>query len=268
MLTSEKPALHLLVPPSVQGVAAQHGLIPAHLAYRVGSGPHLFRTQLPAALKGGIMVLEHRGFDGAGQAETFCQEVIRECAVRSFQGLFCDFDIPAVIPVLERAVTLLAPAFQKRSWSLYVPQGYAANAPGAKVVVPTALSGGSLRHHLREAIDAYGLERVALGLQWSCEDFSLPAREGSGVPLSWNELKVLRQRRRPNVYFSNDLCAHYFTYMPTGESPHFVLFDDAESMAKKLDLAREMGIREAFLPYPEPPELLPALLSGKGKETP
>ena len=258
MLTSEKPALHLLVPPSVQGVAAQHGLTPAHLAYRVGSGPHLFRTQLPATLKGGIMVLEHRGFDGAGQAETFCQEVIRECAVRSFQGLFCDFDIPAVIPVLERAVTLLAPAFQKRSWSLYVPQGYAANAPGAKVVVPTALSGGSLRHHLREAIDAYGLERVALGLQWSCEDFSLPAREGSGVPLSWNELKSFAPKTPPQTsIFPMTSAPITLLICPREKAPTLYSLMTLSPWQKSWTWRERWGSGRRFCPIPNPRNFYP-----------
>lgn len=267
MSALEKPTLYLLVPPSLCGNATRFGLTPAHMAYRVGGGPHLFRTQLPTPLKGGVMVLEHQGFDGEGKAEALCQEIVRECAAHGFQGVFCDFD-PPVLPVLERAAALLAPTFQKRGWSLYLPPFYAAKVPNCKVVVPTALSGGSLRHHLREAIDAYGAERVVLGLEWACEDFSLPAKEGSGTPLSMEELDRLRHKRRPNIYFSGDLCAHYFTYMPTGESPHFVLFDDAESMIKKLELAREIGIREAFLPCPQRLEELSKLLGAKQKETP
>lgn len=259
MPTPENPVLYLLTPPKLQGEAARFGLTPAHLAYRVGSGPHLFRTQLPAPIHGGIMVLDNQGFDGAGSAEGFCSEVVRECAARGFQGVFCDFE-GEPLPLLTRAITLLAPTFQKRGWNLYVPQSYAANISGTRVVIPTALSGGSLRHHLREAIDTYGLERVVLGLQWACEDFTLPARSGSGTALSTSELAELLQKRRPTVYFSDDLCAHYFTYMPTGGAPHFILYDDGESMAKKLRLAKEMGIREGFLPYPENPKALAALL--------
>lgn len=267
MSPKERPRLYLLTPPQHQSRAAAYGLTPAHLAYRVGEGPHLFRTQLPAPLTGGLMVLGHQGFNGAGKAELFCQEIVRECAVRNFQGVFCDFEEP-VLPVLERAVALLAPTFQKRGWRLYVPRRYAGRVPGTKVVISTALSGGSLRHHLREAIDAYGLERVVLGLQWSCEDFALPARNGSGTPLTGKELAELRKKRRPSVYFSDDLCAHYFTFMPTGGSPHFILYDDAESMEKKLRMAAEMGIKEAFLPYPEAAEELTKLLSTGKKETP
>lgn len=267
MLKYNNPTLYLLVPPHLRREAEHYEVTPAHLAYRVGSGPHLFRTQLPTPLRGGIMVLEHRGFDGTGNAETFCQEIVRECAARSFQGVFFDLEGEPV-PVLERAIALLTPTFQKRGWMLYIPPCYAPNTTAGKVVIPTALSGGSLRHHLRETIDTYGAERVVLGLQWSREDFLLPAKEGSGTPLSADELNALKQKRRPNIYFSDDLCANYFTYMPTGESPHFVLFDDAASMAKKIDLAREMGIQEAFLPYPDSQEELSVLLSGRKKETP
>lgn len=267
MSPDKYPTLYLLTPPQSQNRAAAYGLTPAHLAYRVGEGPHLFRTQLPAPLTGGIMVLGHQGFRGGGRAEQLCQEIVRECAARSFQGVFCDFEEP-VLPVLERAVALLAPTFQKRGWDLYAPRRYAGRVPGAKVVVSTALSGGSLRQHLREAVDTYGLERVVLGLQWSCEDFTLPARNGSGTPLSFGALAELRKKRRPSVYFSDDLCANYFTYMPTGESPHFILFDDAVSMERKLLLAREMGIGEAFLPCPEDGEELSKLLGSGKKETP
>lgn len=268
MSMTQRPTLYLLAPPNLQAGLAHYGLIPAHPAYRVGQGPHLFRTQLPAPLTGGVMVLDHRDFDGAGRAEPFCQEVVRECAARSFQGVFCDFE-GEPIPVLERAAALLAPSFQKRGWSLYLPPSYAANIPGAKAVISTALSGGSLRRRLREAIDAYGIQRVVLGLEWSCEDFVLPARDGSGRPMTRPELKELLQKRRPNVYFSDDLCAQYFTYMPTGGSPHFILYDDAASMEKKLRMAAEMGICEGFLPLPEDEEELPKLLqSGQKKETP
>lgn len=267
MLTQENPVLYLLTSPQHQVDAARYGLTPAHLAYRVGNGPHLYRTQLPAPIQGGIMVLDNRGFDGAGNAEPFCQEVVRECTARGFQGVFCDFE-GRPMPILERVVAMLAPTFQRRGWNLYVPQGYPVSVPEVKVVVSTALSGGSLCQLLQEAVDTFGAKRVALGLQWSCEDFTLPAHSGSGVPLTAAQLRELLEKRRPSVYFSNDLCAHYFTYMPTGGNPHFILYDDAVSMAKKLQLAKEMGIQEAFLPHPEDPETLLKLLSSTQKETP
>ena len=49
--------------------------------------------------------------------------------------------------------------------------------------------------------------------------------------------------------------ANYFTYTE-GNAGHFVLFDDAGTLRQKIRLARELGIREAFLMYPEVADIL------------
>lgn len=251
--------LYFMAQPEHSAKAAQYGLTAAHLAYRVGNGPHLFRTQSPVIPRHGVMVLDHSGFDGRGNPDVFCQEVIRECGARGFSGVFCDFEgIPS--PPLKRALDILAPAFQRRHWFLYVPESYAISAPAVKVVIPTALSGGSLRQRLADAAVAYGAEHVVLGLEWVVEDFTLPALDGAGTHLTREELERLLVERAPAVYFDRELCAHYFTYMNTGQSAHFILYDDASSMAKKLYIAAELGIREAFLPDPQSDSLLRALL--------
>ncbi len=91
---------------------------------------------------------------------------------------------------------------------------------------------------------------MVLGLEWAAEDFSLPAASGSGQALSWDELERLLAQHGGSAYFSDELCAHYFTYMHTGQSAHFVLYDTPASMAKKLITAAALGIREGFLPDP------------------
>lgn len=255
----ENFTLYLMTPPQQVSKAQQYGLTPAYMTYRVGGGPHLFRTQTAVSTRGGIMVADHGGYDGQGNPEPFCQEVIRECSVRSFQGVFFDFEGPA-IPVLRRALEHLAPVFQKRRWSLYVPENYALSSPAVKVVIPTALSGGSLRQRLGQAVQTYGADRTVLGLEWAAEDFTLPAMNGSGQALSWEELERLLRQRSPAVYFSDELCAHYFTYMHTGQSAHFALYDDPASMAKKLFVASGLGIREGFLPDPQRAGALEELL--------
>lgn len=246
----EKFTLYLMTPPQQVPRAQQYGLIPAYMTYRIGGGPHLFRTQSTVSARGGVMVADHGGYDGLGNPEALCQEIVRECAARGFQGVFCDFEGPPM-PVLRRALEHLAPVFQKRHWSLYVPESYALSAPAVKVVIPTALSGGSLSQRLGQAVQNYGAERVVLGLEWVAEDFTLPAISGEGQRLSWDELDGLLEQRSPAVYFSDELCAHYFTYMHTGQNAHFTLYDDPSSMAKKLFVAAGLGIREGFLPDPQ-----------------
>ena len=256
----ERFAIYLMTPPQQFSKAQQYGLTPAHMTYRIGGGPHLFRTQGPVAARGGIMVADHQGYDGHGNPDTLCQEIVRECAARGFSGVFFDFE-GTPLPLLRRVVEHLAPIFQKRRWSLYVPESYACNSPAVKIVIPTALSGGSLKQRLSQAVQSYGADRVVLGLEWVAEDFTLPAMSGSGRHLDWEELDRLRRQRSPAVYFSDELCAHYFTYMHTGQSAHFALFDDPSSMAKKLYVASALGICEAFLPDPQREDFLQELLS-------
>lgn len=256
----ENFTIYLLTPPQEAVKAERYGLTSAHMSYRVGGGLHLFRTQTPMPVRGGIMVLDHLGWSGQGSPEAFCQEVARECAARGFKGVLCDFEGQPMVG-LKRALELLAPMFQKRRWSLYIPESYAFSAPAVKIVIPTALSGGSLQQRLSQAAERYGADHVALGLEWVAEDFDLPAMQGVGKALSWEELDELLTQRSPAVYFDRGLCAHYFTYMRTGQSAHFVLYDDASSIAEKVGMAAALGITEGFLPDPGRERYLKELFS-------
>ena len=52
------------------------------------------------------------------------------------------------------------------------------------------------------------------------------------------------------VYYSPELCARYFTYL-RGQRPHFVLFDDSETMRAKRKTAQEAGISECLAAWTE-----------------
>lgn len=230
----------------------------AHVAYRVGGGPHLFRANGPVTPQGGMMVMDDGGFSGGGEAEGFCNEVLRECAARKFTGVVCRFrERPA--PVLSEAAQRLGELCRGRGLSCYVTEAYGAAAPAAGVVVSTALSGGSLQGRLEEARERFGPGRLAVWCDRAAEDFLLPSPNGAGAPLTVEELRRRREERGAEVFFSAELCAHYFTYM-AGEKGHFVLFDDAGSIRKKLRLAAGLGVRTAFLPYETTADLLGELL--------
>ncbi len=65
-------------------------------------------------------------------------------------------------------------------------------------------------------------------------------------------------QRQPSVFYSGDLCAKYFTSTQEGES-RFVLFDDAGTLRRKMQLGRELGIATGLLMYPEVEDILPEL---------
>ena len=73
------------------------------------------------------------------------------------------------------------------------------------------------------------------------------------------ELAELLERRRPSVFYSGDLCARYFTTTAENGESRFILFDDADTLRRKIRLGQELGIGAGFLMYPEVEDLLPEL---------
>ncbi|MGI5963411.1 MAG: hypothetical protein ACOX7N_06820 [Lawsonibacter sp.] len=230
---------------------------PAHLAYRIGRGPHLFRASGDIPLRGGIMVVDNQGFDGLGNPAFVCQEILRECQARGFSGCLLDFE--GRLPPLEQIAAQLDHTFSSREMTLYVPEPYGTCAPHAKVLIPSALSGGSLAVRLEESTERFGQERIALALERVAEDFFLPSPSGSGTALTQEELRALLNRLRPSVFFSNELCARYFTYMSPDSGAHFVLFDDGDTLRRKVEVARKVGIHTFLIPWEEAQDCLQQL---------
>lgn len=251
--------LILAAPPEDVTAAQAHGLTLAHMAYRVGGGPHLFRSNQPIPARGGLMYIDDGGFDGRGTPDAFCQEVVRECAARGFGGVICAFD--RKLPLLSAVVEQLGPMLVRQGRSFYVSEPYGRCTATGRVLIPTALSGGSLRQRLGEAAERYGAGRVALAVERTAADFFLPSPDGQGRPLTREELKARLEERSPSVFFSDELCARYFTYMNRQSGAHFVLFDDAGSIRKKLRLAEVLGIDRALLCWPEVSDLMGDILA-------
>lgn len=219
----------------------------AHVAYRIDETGMLACAELPAKIRGGIMVLS----DGDGctlqDISTLCSAVCRECEVRGFGAVTADFEQPKNE---ERCAFLraLCENLRKMGRVLYVPECYGCDVPGAMVLICTAVSGGSLRVRLQEARRTFG-ERVALDLQRLRMEFPLPCPCGEGRNLQREELEKFLAEE-PKVFFSEELCARYFVRLSDCE-PSLVLFDDADTLRRKLRLAQELGITAAFVMFPE-----------------
>ena len=95
-----------------------------------------------------------------------------------------------------------------------------------------------------------GVERLRL-------DFTLPHSANIRRALTASELRKLREGKA--VYFSQELCARYFTYR-RGSENHYVLFDDAQTLRAKAAAAENRGVREGFFMLPEVADIAGELL--------
>lgn len=227
----------------------------AHVAYRIDNCGELACCELPPQAKGGLMVLS----DGDGceirDASALCRAVWRECTERGFGGVVADFEQP-VSEDRCAFLNLLCGVLRRNGRRLYVPEVYGCEVRGAMVLICTAVSGGTLRHRLEEARGQFG-DRVSLDLQRVRMEFPLPCPGGEGCVMEKDALEKLL-REEPAVFFSEDLCAKYFVRV-CGCEPRFVLFDDAHTLRRKLQLAQGMGIGAAFVMFPEVEDILEEL---------
>ncbi len=256
----EEPRLILTAPPSAAREATSFGLPVGHMAYRIGPGAHLLRSNISINLRGGLMVVDGATFDGRGDPASFCQQLVRECTARGFDGAILDFE-GQPYPLLGQIVQRLGGMFSRRGWPLYVTEAYAGYSDQTRIIIPSALSGGSLAKRLEEAVEQYGAHRVTLGIQRTAEDFTLPSPNGCGTSLTREELEQRIRARGASVFFSDELCAHYFTYMSRQSGAHFVLFDNAASIRKKIHIAGQFGLSACILAWPEVENILEEILA-------
>lgn len=227
----------------------------AHAAYRIGENSTLLRQNTLRA-EGGLLLISDCGAPVIGETEALCAAVLRECGRRKYSGAVLDFQ-ERPRGDLRRLAQTLDEALAEKKLTLYVPEAYADAVKHAMVTVGTALSGGTLAERLKEAAAKYP-NRLTLDVERVRMDFSLPAHTGMGNPLTAAEFEELRKGTA--IFYSQDLCARYFTYKRKGET-RFVLFDDAETLRRKLQMGREVGVKAAFFVWKEVEDIADTLFA-------
>lgn len=255
--------VYLAAAPSEAREAASYCRTLAHVAYRIGPESTLLRQSLLLQTQGGLLCVSDREAPFIDDPQALSAAALRECGRRSYTGVLLDFEAP---PTRDRLafVEKLGQALSTPRRTLYLPERYAGAAGNALTLLDTALSGGNFTERLQEAATARGgANRLALDIQRLRMDFPLPARTGEGKALTAQEFQALIDRESPAVFFSQDLCARYFTYTREGAT-HFVLFDDGETLLQKVRIGNSLGIPAAFFTFPEVRDVLPVLFPGKG----
>lgn len=263
----------LLTPPQDLPQAQPWGLPLVYMIGQLSPAGQFTAAPLPPEVRGGLLLVGvSEPPSGGADPRRAVRGILSLCQARRFGRVVLDIEGPPT-PYLARLIRLLDEGLSQHTkqdsggW-LYLPEAYGGYSKRAFLYCTAAVSGGSLRHRLEGLIARWGKHRLVLCLRRTREDFFLPAPTGCGKPLSPEDLTNLRRQFEPSVFYSRDLCAHYFTYMSRSTGAHFVLFDDAESLRQKRALAQELGIGQFFLLYPEVADLLPELLDSSDAKTP
>lgn len=224
---------------------------PVWAVYRLGS--RLLSATGSAAVQGGLMLVGDS--ETCGPADVLARDILQTCLRRDHEGVILDLAHGgAERGTLTARLGQLCAQYQRR---IFVPERFAPYAAHATVLLNTAMSDGTLKSRLEDGIRRYGAGRIALDLERLRLDITLPHSANRRRPLTAAELRRLREGK--TVYYSDQLCARYFTYRSGGEN-HYVLFDDAQTLRAKAALAENHGIREGFFMLPEVADIAPELL--------
>ena len=230
------PKLILAVTPEQAKLVNNPDTTLAHIAYRLENGPTLTRLRQAQPGPGGLLYLGEDQISGNNYTYLF-QQLLRECSARHFQGVIADLP-PGLDGMIQQLDTLLP----QNALTLYLPEHYHNTGKKARLLVSTALTGGSLRRHLQERSERYGAGRIVGVLQRVCAQVIPQGKSNQTTPISQEELLRLRQQHKPQIQWSAELCLRYFTCNEQGKL-RFVLFDDKETLQAKRRLCGELGIR-------------------------
>ena len=131
-------------------------------------------------------------------------------------------------------------ALTARGIGVYLTEEAWLSGCGAKAVISSAVTGGSFRQMLEDAVRKFGAENTVLDLERLRHSFSLPCPDGRGT--------FVDRLPEGEVFVSDELCCKYIS---RHNGKHFILFDDVSTVRMKETAAAEYGVAEMIAMYPE-----------------
>ena len=144
----------------------------------------------------------------------------------------------------------LSPMLTGRGLPVFLPVTLAEADPNARLILPSAISGGSFTGMLDHFTARFPPHRLCLELMRRRHDFPIPSPDPSGTRLPRDAFDALLQRAGGH-HTSPDLCANYFTYADPDGKPRLTLFDDAATARRMRMHAQQAGITAVFALYAE-----------------
>lgn len=257
------PPLYCAAVPGDLPALRRWPLTPVHMAYQVRSGPQLLRITHPGLIHGGILMADTAQLRQWNAPEPLLRQAVGECRARQAQGFCLNWSQPPTPPALELTAAL-EQALNEAGLALWVPENYGGACSTAKVLISSALSGGTLRRRLTDACEQFGPERVILAVERMAHRFPLPSPTGQGEPVPRETLAALL-REDVSPCRSEEFCASYFTRREGGQIALY-LYDDEASLRSKLALAGELGLFAGLMAWPEVQDTIGALRLHRGAD--
>lgn len=247
----------LLTPATQLEEAGRHSLPLGVLGYRLGNGGSLLKSRHLPRHRGGWLAVDDLHFTDADphSAEAYSRQILTEWAEGGYVGVIANWEGSS--PLLHKLTEQLGQALSRREGKLMVPPEFSSDGSERYVICSSPVFQGDLSQQLRTAMVRSG-GRAVLAIERRARDFLLP-EDKTGTPLSPGELARRREVWRPPVYFSNELCAHYFTYRDHA-GLHQIIFDTENSLRRQLSLARQAELPFCLMAWPEVKGFLPQLL--------
>ena len=243
---NRKITLYLAAPPDRAGSASKTAYV-SLMGYRIGRSFHLYRMALPHE-PCRLMDVDCTGFSGYGPHSLLIDEIMCECAFCGYYGIVMDLDRRKTA-ALEVFASRLAAAAAERGIALYLPEEYASVGEKVHALLFHGLRGG-FREYLSRSSELFGADRLAVVIDCSYVMYCLSSAERTGSVLSEEHFSAVCAKHSPVFRYSPELCVNYITYKESGKT-YLVFWDDERSVNEKLSAAEAVGVRDAFLFYPQ-----------------
>ena len=226
--------------------AAALGFPCAWLAYTIENGELRMTARTPG--RGGLMGLYTTSpLPKNDDLRRLAQAIGNAVRQRQYGGVLLD------LPDSDEALTFaarLCPLLTGMGIPLFLPIELGEASRDARLILPSAISGGSFDEMLARFTGFYPPSRLCLDLIRTRHDFSMPSPDADGHLLGSCAFEELL-RNAGQSYYARELCCRYFTYRAEDGKPHFVMFDDVETARRKVELARDAGLFAVFALYAE-----------------
>ena len=205
----------------------------------IAKGNLLLSEKLCDNTFGDMMVVSMRNAE-----ESVTLPIYDECKKRGYSAVFLDTD---ELPKSENSniFSKVSATLEKRGLSTFCPLTFANICPRSVPVADGTITGGFFKDELANFKKKH--RRIGISISRIISRFEMPVSDADGVSLSPMEFKRFVQAFDGNIFFSPQLMTNYFLFSSGSNKCEYILFDDADTISKKLRTAKELGFSDAFL---------------------